>query len=72
MTKLLEEAFKKASDLPENIQDSLGTLLIQEIEDELHWDKSLSETPELLERLAEKALHEYQSGNTHKMGFNEL
>ena len=35
MTQLLEQAFKKASSLPEDLQNSIAQVLINEME----WDK---------------------------------
>jgi len=72
MTTLLTEAFKKASTLPDKIQDQLAQEMITEIEWENRWDKSLFESGDKLDLLAEKALYEYKSGKTKEMGFDEL
>ena len=42
MTKLLERAFKKASQLPEVEQNALAKWVIEEIESESKWDKAFS------------------------------
>ena len=72
MTTLLTEAFKIASTLPGKIQDQLAQEITAKIEWENRWDKSLSESRDRLDLLAEKALHEYKSGKTKEMGFDEL
>ena len=72
MTKLLAEAFDKASKLSEGIQDDLARQLIDEIEWEARWDKTLATSHEKLDRLADKALQEYRAGKTKEMGFDEL
>jgi ubiquinone biosynthesis protein Coq4 len=72
MTTLLTEAFQKASTLPEETQDQLAQEMIAEIEWENRWDKSLTESRDKLDLLAENALHEYKSGRTQEMGFDEL
>jgi hypothetical protein len=41
MTKRLEEAFAKASKLPEKEQDSLAAWLMEELEDEHAWEEKL-------------------------------
>lgn len=64
MTKLLTEAFKEASRLPEDLQDQLAQELMQEIAWEGCWDKSLSASQDKLGQLAEKALREYKTGKT--------
>ena len=72
MTKLLSEAFQKASVLPESLQNELAQELLDEIEWEMKWDESLNNTTEKLDRLAEKALKEHAAGKTEEMGFDEL
>jgi hypothetical protein len=72
MTNLLAQAFQKASQLPENLQDELASALLEEIEWESRWDKTMAESQDKLDRLAQKALDEYQSGKTKEMGFDEL
>jgi hypothetical protein len=72
MTNLLAQAFQKASELPENLQDELASALLEEIEWESRWDKTLADSQDKLDQLAQKALDEYQSGKTKEMGFDEL
>ncbi len=72
MTNLLAQAFQKASELPENIQDELACELLEEIEWESRWDKTLADSQDKLDKMAQKALDEYQSGKTKEMGFDEL
>ena len=72
MTKLLTEAFEKASRLPDNLQDQLAQELLDEIEWETHWDQTLANSQDKLERLAEKAAQEYRTGKTKEIGFDEL
>lgn len=56
MTKLLEEAFKKASELSENEQDTLAKWLLEELESERQWDRMFAQSQDVLERLADEAL----------------
>ena len=72
MTHLLSQAFQKASELPENLQDEIASELLEEIEWESRWDKTLAESPDKIDRLAQKAIEEYRSGKTKEMGFDEL
>ena len=72
MTTLLTEAFQKAAALPDETQDQLAQEIITEIEWENRWNKSLSESGDKLDLLAENAINEYMSGNTQEMGFDEL
>jgi hypothetical protein len=72
MTTLLQEAFYKASELPDELQDEIAKQLIEELEWESKWDKTLAESQEVLEQLAMEAIREYKEGKTLKMGFDEL
>ncbi|MGB6065253.1 MAG: hypothetical protein WBG50_10615 [Desulfomonilaceae bacterium] len=72
MTKLLTQAFEKASRLPDDLQDQLAQELLEEIEWEARWDNTLAGSQEKLERLAEKAMQEYRAGKTEEMGFDDL
>jgi len=68
MTTLLKEAFDKVTTLPEPLQDQIAHQLLEEVE----WDKTFSESQDVLDRLAQKALDEFESGKTHELGFDDL
>jgi|APLow6443716910_1056828.scaffolds.fasta_scaffold357145_2 hypothetical protein len=72
MTNLLTEAFNKAQTLPESIQNELAQQLIEDIENELKWQKTLSKPNSLFEKLAKKALKDSKEGKTKVMGIDEL
>jgi len=68
MTTLLKEAFDRASQLPEDLQNQLARDLLDEIEWELKWDNAFSESQDLLEELAQKAIRDFKAGKTQKKG----
>ncbi len=72
MTKLLEEAFKKASKLPEVEQNALAKWLLEELEDERKWEKEFSESEDALDQLADEAVKEHRNGKTKPMDFGRL
>ncbi len=72
MTKLLAQAFAKASELPEDLQDQLARELLEELASEARWDQTLEQSGETLDRMAEEAIKEYRAGRTKEMGFDEL
>jgi len=73
MTDLLTEAFSKAQNLPDYLQDELAAQLIEDIENEVKWQQSLSQPqPSKLEQLAAKALQDSANAQTEKLGFGEL
>lgn len=72
MTKLLAQAFEKASELPDAVQDELARELLEELAGEARWDETLERSAEVVDRMAEQALKEYRGGRTKEMGFDEI
>jgi hypothetical protein len=73
MISLLNQAFEKAKDLPQDVQELLAQQLIEDIENELKWQNTLNQDQNRkLEDLATKALFDSVSGKTKMMGFDEL
>jgi len=72
MTKLLSDAFEKASQLPENLQDELARILLEELAWEGRWNQTLDESTDKLDRMAADALKDYRAGRTKEMGFDQL
>ena len=74
MTELLEQAFKKAQKLSNYLQDELAQQLLEDIENELKWQESLSSLDgdlDVLEEMAQRALIEDREGKTEEKGFGE-
>ncbi len=67
MTQLLKKALKKVSSLPDNEQDEIAKLILDEIEDEKLWQEQFEATQEELLFLADEALKEAKAGKTKKM-----
>jgi hypothetical protein len=72
MTTLLSKAIKRIEALPQEIQDEIAEQLLEDLENELQWQKMLAKPQTKLGKLAEKALQESIAGKTKKMGFDEL
>ena len=64
MTRTLEEVFKEAAQLPEDEQDALAEVIRAEIRAEEDWDRTFSESQDVLERLADEALADHRAGRT--------
>jgi hypothetical protein len=74
MTELLEQAFKEAQKLSNYLQDELAQQLLEDIENELKWQESLSNSDVELgvfKEMAQKALIEEREGKTEEKGFGE-
>ena len=74
MTKLLKKAFEKVSEeLPDHEQDEIARTLLKVIEqDERHWETVFTQSLPKLERLAKKALADYESGLSEPLDFEKL
>ena len=72
MTELLKRAFREASKLSPEQQDSFAEFILEELESEARWDDAFARSPELLERLAAEALAEDDAGKTEPLIPEEL
>ena len=74
MTELLQRAFDRASELPQEQQDMFARFILSELDSERRWQE-LFERPEsedLLVGLADDALLAHLSGRTKRLDLKEL
>lgn len=64
MTRLLREAFDKASELTPEEQDTLARFLLAEIESDARWSKAFGNSQDTLAKLADEALEEFRERKT--------
>ena len=69
MTKLLQRAFERASELPREEQDKFARFLLAELDSERQWEELFSrpESEDLLERLADEAVAAHRGGQTQPL-----
>ena len=67
MTDMLEKAIAQAKQLPEDQQDAIAALILEEIEDEARWDAAFARSHDVLERLAAEAEEEDRRGLTEEL-----
>ena len=74
MTKILQQAFDRAAELPEDRQEALARFLLAEIDSELRWDELFSrpESEAFLERMATEALEAHRAGKTEPLNPEDL
>lgn len=72
MTRLLEEAFAEAEKLPEQEQDVLAAVILEELASERRWDQAFAQSADLLAQLADQALAEHQAGKTQMLDPEQL
>lgn len=64
MTKLLEKALDQISKLPNDEQDEIAKIILDEIEDEKVWYNKFKNSQNELSILADEALKEFNNGKT--------
>jgi hypothetical protein len=72
MTELLEAAIAKLKTLPTDEQNTIATLILEELEEEQRWDDSFARSPDLLAKLAAEAMTEYRAGKTQELDSETL
>lgn len=66
MTKLLEDAFALARQLPDVEQDQLARRIIDELAEDDEFDRKIAATAHKLDRLIDEALEEDDAGLTQE------
>ena len=72
MTQLLEKAFEKVSELPEEEQNDFAAFILEELESERRWEQAFSQSQDELGRLADEALEEHDAGESEKLDPGQL
>lgn len=74
MTEILQQAFDKAAELPEDRQEAFARFLLSELESERRWDElfSRSESEAFLERMTTEALEARRAGRTEPLKPEDL
>jgi hypothetical protein len=72
MTKLLEQAITKLKSMSASEQDSIAAMILEELENNLRWDKLFSRSPNSLAKLADAAMGEYHAGRTQELDPEKL
>ena len=72
MTKLLEWAVEKVKTLPDDEQNTIATLILEELDDEARWNRAFSASQEGLAKLAAEAIAEDDAGQTHELDPDKL
>jgi hypothetical protein len=67
MTELLERVIAKVKMLPEAEQNTIATLILEELEDEARWEAAFARSQDALAKLAAEALAEDGAGRTQEL-----
>jgi hypothetical protein len=74
VSELMDQAIQKIKQLPERDQESIASIILQEIESEHRWDELLGrpESADVLSRMADEALAEARAGRARPLDLNDL
>ena len=72
MTDRFRQAISKASLLPEQQQDAIAAMILEEIEDEARWDSAFVGSQDVLEELAAEAEEADRRGLTQELDPDSL
>lgn len=67
MTELLERAIAKLKTLSAREQDTIASMILEELEEDRRWDEAFSRSPNTLATLAATALAEYHADKTQEL-----
>jgi formate dehydrogenase maturation protein FdhE len=70
MAQLLEKVFAKAARLPAAAQKQLAAQMLEDLDGEIKWDKTLINSQPLLEQMASAARQAQRRGKTTVKGFD--
>jgi hypothetical protein len=74
MTRLMEQAIERASQLSEDEQNAIAAIILREIESDERRDELFARpaSADLLSRMADEAMSEVQSGRVQKLDLDDL
>jgi len=62
MTQLLETALERVRQLPQEGQDAIAAIILEELEDETRWQAAFARSQDTLAELGREALAEHRAG----------
>ena len=72
MTKMLENAIARIKNLPDDEQDSVAQIILEELDDEKLWNEQFANSQDKLSAMAKKVKEDIAGGRTTKAGWDEL
>jgi hypothetical protein len=72
MTQLLERALEEVRKLSPAGQDTIASIILEEIQDEELWDQTFARSQDKLAQMAAKAREDIRAGRTRNLEIDEL
>lgn len=64
---MLEHAVEKVRKLPDAEQDAIAAVILEEMQDEVRWEKAFAKSRDALAKLAAEAMEEDRKGKTKEL-----
>ena len=72
MTQLLKQVIERIQQLPDEQQDMLAAIIIEELEDDLRWEQAFAGSQDKLAQWEEQVQADIRAGRFKKMDWDEL
>lgn len=72
MTQLLQQAIARMQELSDEEQDTIATIIFEELEDEEEWDRAFAASQDKLAKWAKRVRADIQAGRFKEMGWDEI
>jgi hypothetical protein len=72
MSQLLNQSIAEARKLPDEQQDAIAALILDEIADDRRWKEAFTASPGKLAALADRTAEQVRAGRCRAVGFDEL
>ena len=72
MVTLLEKAIAELSKLPDERQESMAKWILDELEDDMWWERAFAASLPQLQTLGKKVLDDYRAGRTQELDPDDL
>jgi predicted secreted Zn-dependent protease len=74
VSRLMEQALQELKQLPEQDQDSIASIILQEIESQRRWEELFDrpESANLLAKMADEAIAQARAGQAMRLDVSEL
>ena len=74
MNKLLKKAFEKAAELPDEKQETLAAIILEEMDSDEKWDELFArpESEALLDKMTEEVREDIRAGRTRPLNVEDM
>ena len=72
MTQLLQQAIDEIRKRPDDEQDAIAAMILEQLADEAQWEQAFARTQARLAAWSEQVGEDVRAGRVHRVGIDEL